>query len=413
MEDLKVTIHEIKTTLKEIDVEIPRLKFEGVFEDKVKKYSKELRLNGFRKGNIPKRLVAERFREPITNEALETLVESTIKEICEKNQIVPIVPAQVDNLLNEPGKPIQLKARVEVEPQVEITQYQSLGISLPPVSPVSDEEVLEQITQYASSIAEETDSSEPGKVGDVAVGEYIEIQIDGVVHPLGDKKDFRIEIGKDKLQEFNTAFLGSVPGVEKEVSVNYPADYEVATLAGKHGLYKFKITAIKSKILPALDDEFAQKTGSESFQALKDTLKKQLESGKIQENKNKASREAIQKIIEAHPFEVPEARIKNYIEYRVKQSQGEKARVSPQVESQLRPEAIFELKKHRILEQVAEKEKIKPSQEEVDARIQEMADQYGMPFDQVKASLRQSGRIVDIREDLKLQKTVDFILGLH
>ena len=110
---------------------------------------------------------------------------------------------------------------------------------------------------------------------------------------------------------------------------------------------------------------------------------------------------------------MPKARIHNYVNYKLERMGH---RHEPGVDhghdhSDLEREAAFNIKRYRILEEIARKENIKPAQEDVDARIRDLAEQYGTDFERLKAELRKSGKIVDIREELKSEATLDFVIG--
>jgi trigger factor len=132
---------------------------------------------------------------------------------------------------------------------------------------------------------------------------------------------------------------------------------------------------------------------------------------KVISNRN-AEKEVIEKIIQDNPFDVPKARVEMFLEYMCKQN-GIKVEDLPETErTSQEKEAIFNIKRHRILEQVSKTEKIKATQQEVDAKITDLATQYGMKFEDLKATLRQSGKTNDIREEIKHQKTMDLLLGV-
>jgi trigger factor len=197
------------------------------------------------------------------------------------------------------------------------------------------------------------------------------------------------------------------------VGVNFPADYYQADLAGKRADYKLKILEVNELRLPDLNDEFAKGYGFESLDAFKARIKEDLGKQGLQRAKEEAYEQAMRKLLEANPFDIPKARINNYVNYKLEQ-QGHKH--EPGVDhghdhSDLEQEAVFNIKRYRLLEEISRKENIKPAQEDVDARIRELADQYGTDFEGLKAQLRKSGKIVDIREELKSEKTLDFVIG--
>ena len=124
--------------------------------------------------------------------------------------------------------------------------------------------------------------------------------------------------------------------------------------------------------------------------------------------------EAIDKLIEANPFDVPHARVIDLIKYTLKRNAGTNEDIEPTDEDlkTLEPEAVREIKKHRILEFVANKEKLKPTQAMVDARIENIAKAYGVDAKTLKDHFRQSGRTVAIRDELRVEMASDLLVGI-
>ena len=165
-----------------------------------------------------------------------------------------------------------------------------------------------------------------------------------------------------------------------------------------------------------MDEEFCKQIGVKDVEELKQNLAEGLANQKQDAAKNKAINEAIDKIIEQNPFEVPKARVYDLIKWTLnRNAQSEKDVVEPTEEqlNGLTPEAIREIKKHRILDFVATKEKIKPAQADVDARLKQMADAYHVDFETLKGHFRQSGRINQLRDELRVQMAADFIVGIR
>jgi len=184
----------------------------------------------------------------------------------------------------------------------------------------------------------------------------------------------------------------------------------------KDGKLKVEITDIREIVPPKMDEEFCKQIGVKDEADLKNNLAEGLAAQKKDAAKTKAINEAIDKLIESNPFEVPQCRIVDLIRWTINRNvQDEKDRVEPTEEQiqQLSPEAVHEIKKHRILEFVAVKEKIRPNQAAVDARLKEMANAYHVDFETLKGHFRQSGRINQLRDELRFQMAADFLVGIR
>ncbi len=407
---MKAILSEPNSTERVLDIEVERERFDKIFDQKVKKYSKEVRLNGFRPGQVPKDVVAKRFKDPINAESMEALVEEVIKEACKEHNIEPIAPGRIDKLENEAGKPITLKAIMEVDPPLVVKDYK-LDIPVH-AADISDADVEVQVEMLRKRKADESKVDRASALGDIIVAEYISISIDGEDKPLPQHREFRIELGVGSIPEMDKALTGAKAGEEKHVSFAFPDDYRQTNLAGKRSEYNLKILEINEVKLPALDDEFAKGYGFESMEGCRTRIREDLGKQSLQRSREEAYDEAMRRLLDTNNFDIPKARIQNYVRYKLEE-QGHKHENDDHGHdhSDLEEEAAFNIRRYRILEEIAKIEKIKPSTEEVDARVREMAEQYGTDFETLKASLRKNGKIIDIREELKSEKTLDFVIG--
>ncbi|MEO7425493.1 MAG: trigger factor [Fibrobacteria bacterium] len=407
---MKATISEPTTTERVLEIEVERERFDRIFDQKVKKYSKEVRINGFRPGNVPKDVIAKRFKDPINQESLETLVDEVVKEACKEHNIEPIAPGRIDKLENEVGKPIMVKAIMEVDPPIEVKDYK-LDIPVHGAD-ITDEEVGVQVEGLRKRQAEETKVDRPAALGDVVVAQYLSINIGGEAKPLPPRPEFRMELGTSSVPAMDRALIGATVGEERTATFTFPADYAQADFAGKDSEYQLKILEVNEVKLPALDDELSKKFGFDTMDIFRARIREDLAKQSLQKAKEEAYDEAMRRLMEMNSFDIPKARIQNYVRYKLEQ-QGHVHDNDDHGHdhSDLEQEAVFNIRRYRLLEEISKKEKIKPTSEEVDARLKDMAEQYGTDFETLKASLRKSGKILDVREELKSEKTLDFVIG--
>ncbi|MGL1935208.1 MAG: trigger factor [Fibrobacterales bacterium] len=413
---MNVTVSDPKSTQKQLEIEIPQENIKESFDAKIKKYGKEISIKGFRKGKVPKNVVVARFGPSIRQEAVEETIDAIIKEEFKKNNIEPVAPANLQNFEDDEKGPIKLTVIVDIDPEIEITKYEKLGVKVGAVK-VSDKDVKEDLERMLKSIAEEKTITRKAKKGDVVIGDYLEVKIGEEPSTIPEKPEFRIEIGSSQTKEFDAALKGVKAGEEIEVSFTYPKDFFQEDLREKAAYFKLNVTEVKELTVPELDDEAAKKFGAESSDALTTQTKERLEKYKGDEARYEAHKKAVDKLIDSNKFEIPESRIYQYAKNVINQQhQGhDHESVEPTEEEieQSRENAERDIKKYRIIDYISKQEKIKVNQSDVDARIKEMADMYGMDFEQMKASLRSSGHVVNIREELKYEKTLNWIVGIR
>lgn len=407
---MKATVTEPSSTKRQLEIEMPQSEVQGPFNSKISKYSKEIEIKGFRKGKVPRNMIIARFGAAIRQEAVEEAIDKAIRTELENAKIEPIAQGSIESFEDNEKDDIKFTVVVEVDPEIEIKDYDNLNVSAEEVS-VGDEEINTEIEAAQKQFAEEAVVEGASEDGHVLEGQYLKLIIAGDEKPVPENPAFRIEVGASRTPGFDEHLIGLQAGDEKEIAFTFPEDYGNEELNGKDAVYTIKVEAVKSLNLPELDDEFAKKLGSESFDEFKTSLVKNIETYKFNQSKSKAHDAVIEMLIERNPFEVPEARIKYFAQATLNKPEGEEA-TEEEVEN-LREQAITEIKKHRILEAISKEEKIKVKQAEVDARIKEIGAMYGMGFDDLKAQLRSSGRIVGIREELKKEKTLDFLIGIR
>lgn len=407
---MKTTLTNQSSTERVLDIEIERERFDKVFDQKVKKYSKEVRINGFRPGQVPKEIVAKRFKDPINAESLEAVIEDALKEACKEHNIEPIAPGRIDKLENEAGKPILVKAILEIDPVVVIKDYK-LDIPVH-AAEIGEQEVDAQVAMLRKRKGEETKVTRAAATGDVLIVEYLSISIGGEVKPLPSNREFRVELGTGSIPEMDRAMLGASVDEIKQVSFTFPDNYGQAELAGKPSEYELKILEVNEVKLPAVNDAFAISYGFDSLAALRERISTDLNAQALRRAKEAAYEEAMEKLIEVNNFEIPKARIQNYVKYKLEeQGHVHEHDDHGHDHSDLEQEAVFNIRRYRILDEISKAEKIKPTAEEVDVRVRELAAEYGTDFESFKASLRKNGKLIDIREELKSEKTLDFVIG--
>jgi trigger factor len=319
-------------------------------------------------------------------------------------------PGRVEKLENEDGKPIVVKAIMEIDPEVVLNDYK-FNIALNP-APVDDAVVTARIDDIRRQLAQETPLDRPAQTGDVVMSRYLRIEMEGEEQPLPQYPVFRVELGKGSVAALDKALEGAKAGETKEVAFTYPADFANPMMAGKKAAYSLAIEQVVEVKLPEVNDEFAKSIGYESVDEMRAKLKDRLAEANLRQARETAWNEAIDRLIQNHPVEVPKARIRNYVDHRLK----EMGHVHDHDDhghdhSDLEQEAVSQIRRWRILDAIAAKENVKPDQEMVDERIRELAMRYGTDFEGLKASLRKSGKILDIREEVKAEKTLDLVIG--
>ena len=412
---MSVEIKETSATVRTLEITIPQADLKGPFEKKLSQYKKQVSMKGFRQGMVPKNMILKQFGDAIRHEAVDEVVNKLVQESLKNANIIPVGSMKVVDFKDDKENDIALKVEVEMDPEIDIQGYADTGITVPETA-VHEEEVNEEYNRLMQMWSRDEHVDRSAQKGDVVVGNYIEVVIDGEKQELPENREFRSLLGESASPGFDEGLVGANAGETKEINFKYPDDHKDERYRGKTAQFKVEVTDVRAIVPPTMDEEFFKKIGVKDVEELKNNLAEGLANQKQDSAKNKAVNEAIDKLIESNPFEVPKARVYDLIKWTLNRNAQSESEVVEPTEEQLNaltPEAIREIKKHRILDFVATKEKIRPNQAAVDARLQEMANAYHVDFETLKGHFRQSGRINSLRDELRVQMAADFIVGIR
>lgn len=408
---MNVVVAERGATERELDLEIPGESLSTLLEAKIESYRKKINLPGFRPGKLPKDVVKKRFGASIRSEAIEELVDKSIREALTDKKILPVAPGTVESLDAPEGGVIKLKYLFEVDPEIELKDYKGLGIAVEKVS-ISDADVDARILEIQNQTAEVTKPERPSRTGDLVTARYNKILVDGVEMPAP-VPVFQAELGKG-IPAVDAALTGATVGQSLSIDFTFPADYADATQAGKAARYEVTVEGVFERKVPEATDEWASKLGPfANLQELRDRVQKDLVENAERQAKQKAHDEAVDVVLSRNPFSVPKARVEHFVNWQRERMmrQGSQVPALPELMQIFGTEAEKQLRRQRAIEWIAEKEAIKATTDEVDARIKEMAEQAGISADDAREELRKSGRLMEVRESIRLEKTLDWLVS--
>jgi trigger factor len=414
---VKSKVSEPESWKRVFDIEIPHDEVEKVCEQKLQTVKKELSLPGFRPGKVPFPLIKQRFGEAIRADAIEDLIQKSFKDACTEKNIMPISKGVVNNLKADAGQPLSFTIEAEIDPEIEFKGYAKHKVKVSPKK-VKDGDVDDAVKDLRERFADFKDAGRPSKKGDYVKLEYLKVIIDDQERKDVKNPAYPVELGAEhRIKDFDKGLIGHSAGETVDIAIKFPKDYSDKEVAGKSGEFSIKITAVQEKILPEVAAFLKQLGEFEDETALRARLRSNLEAEALEQAKNEAYNKAIENIIQDNPFDVPPARIEMFIDYLMERSKEERRGAEPlptreEVAERYRDMAERTIKRHRIIDYIAAKEKIQATQEEVDAEIKKMAERYNQPFDTIKQTLRQNGTTLRIRDDLREQKTLDFLVEM-
>lgn len=399
----------------ELQITVPVEEIDRETERVIANLQKKVRLPGFRPGKAPTSLIRTRFAHEVRQDVLENLVPKYLDERFKAEELKVVSRPNITDVHFEKGEPLKFKAEFEVAPQVELGEYIGLSVHYNEPS-VTDEDINARLEQLREQKAQYV-TVDPRPAED---GDHVLVSLDSDDPPVH-QEEVPLHIGsEDTLPAFNEALRGMSPEGEMDLEVTYPEDYGQEKLAGKTIKFHMQLKSIRRKELPELNDEFAKDLGDfTTLEELKEAIRKSIFHEREMEAQTKAKEEAIDRLVEAHDFAVPEVyvegQIRTELESKLQQFASRGIDVSKlkldweKVKESQRPKAIRGVKASLLLDKVADREAIGATQDEVDHEVQRIARQQREPVAAVRRKLEKDGVIGRIANHIRTEKTLNFL----
>jgi trigger factor len=425
---MKTEVVDVSPTRKEIKIEIEADAVRSAYDRISDRYAQAATVPGFRPGHAPRSVVRTRFKDKIRGDVLQELVPQAVQDAIEEHALDVIGEPELhlDNSegLNKIGtEPINLHVHVDVLPEVTLGEYKGLEAARR-VRPVTDEDV----NRVVEGLLEASASLQPVEDRGAETGDTVTVNFNGKFVETPDAEDINVEdvdveLGGEGVQEeFTDNLLGVKADEERAFTVSYPEDFTSKGLAGKTVEYTAKVVAVRRKELPELDDEWAKSLGEEyeTVSVLREKVRADLQKRAGVESDNRLRSEVMRKLVEAHPFEVPqklsEHQANHRLEAAVRDMMGRG--IDPRgadinwegVRDSLKAQADFDVRASMLLERIADEEQIEVSNEEIEAEINEIAESSRQTPEQVRAALTKQGGTTSIADRLRNRKALDLIV---
>ena len=407
----------------ELVLDVPAEEVTKAFRTVVRSYQKYARIPGFRPGKTPESVIRRRFATEIRKEVIDGLLPERFNKSVSELGIRPVGQPQVTELTVDDGQPLHVKAVFEYVPSFSIEGYQSVTVEKLPVE-ITEDEFQHEIAELRESRATIEPVDEDRALVD---GDWAQISYSGQVVGEQDAEpvagqDALVEIGgKDTVEAFSTVLRGAKPGQELKAEVIYPAEYPEAKLAGKTVAYDVTVKAIKKRIVPELNDDFAKELGNyETLADLENRIREHISNRKRHSVEAETKDKLFAALSEKFPFPVPESLVQDQIDARLERglralaAQG----MDPEQMRKLdfarlrtaqRDGAIAEVKTFLLIDRIAEAEGITVSEEEVERELHMAALQSRESVETLRQRLTQDGGLARIREQLKREKTANLL----
>ena len=413
----------MKKNVKEIEIKLEGKEWETCLDKAFKKKNKDVRIDGFRKGQAPKATYIKKFGiESLYMEAVDFALDSAYKKALDEAKVVPVIEPKLDvKDINE--KAVTFMFTIVTKPEVKLGEYKKLGIKKE-TAKATKKEIDEEVEQLRSQMAEIVlkDAKEKVAEKDTAVIDF-KGYVDGKELEGGKGENFPLEIGSHSfIPGFEEGLIGMKSGETKTLDLEFPKDY-VKDLAGKKVKFDVTVHEIKTRKLPELNEDFYKDLGYEDMKTeeefrkevekvLNDRKQKELDDKFLDACLEKAANnmkvdindeiidDEIHRMIHdvEHKLQMQGLTIDQYYEFT--------GLTHEKMHEQMHDEAVKRIKYRYLIECVADAEKIDFTKKEVEAKAEEMAKNYGITKDEL---LKAYGSDEVVKYDMKMHKALEII----
>lgn len=415
---------DVSETRKRLTIEIPVETVDAEIDRVTARVGRSARVPGFRAGRVPTKVVWQRYKDDILHDVAHHLVPHALEDALRQREVEPVDTPDVRDVVVEAGRPLTFTATFDVVPAFDPGDYR--GIPLRKKAVLVDEAevdgMLERLRQRAARF-------EPIEGRALAAGDWATVdltrQLLGADPPATAEShtDVTIELGAQANPPgFDEQLLGLEASAGKTFTVQYPGDYAVQELAGKSVAYTVAVKGIKQRVVPGLDDEFAKDLGSfDSLEALRARVRQDLEHEASQEADRAVRGDLLKALAARVTFAVPDALVEAELDRRVEdfarrlidqQVDPRKAGIDwNQLRTSQREQAIESVKATVVLDEIAKREPVTVSDEEVDREIARFAERGSRAEAAVRAQLEKDDGLSRLRGGMRREKTMDLLLA--
>ena len=389
---MNTKIEKLPENVVKVDIEIPAKDAVDYYNNAAKKLAQYVNIPGFRKGKAPRNIVEQHIGEDrIKYEALESALPRIFSEVIKENNFDVVAQPYVESYDYKIGEDMKIVAKLELRPEVTLGEYKGLTIDVEGYKTPEDalQKSLDNLLNQSATTQVVTDRNT--EANDIVVFDF-EGFANGEKIEHGDAKNYTLDLANSSfIPGFAEQLVGKPMGEEFDINVTFPAEYHEKKLAGQPAVFKCKINEIKTKVLPELNDEFAQKVGKfKTVDDLKADIQSYLDNQKADIDRTNSEKAVFEKVVEGAKVEIQQSMIDREADQLVEEykqklqmqgftwEQAVEAQGYDEIMKSLKEDAAIRVKNSLVIDKIAKEENITVSQADFGAKLSELSQMYQM-----------------------------------
>jgi trigger factor len=414
---MQVTVKDVSTVKKILSIEVPEKDVVQELDNAYKTLKKNAKIKGFRPGKAPRSVLERYYKQDVHNDVTSKLLQDSFIAALKETELSIVGQPQLDPpSLDEKG-PYKYEATVEVKPELGELDFKGLKLQKN-LYEVSDEEIDTQLKLLQKNLAKREPITEERPVQE---DDFVSIDYQGFKdgQPFVETQktnNFTMKVGAGSiLKEFDEQIIGMQPGASREIQVKFPEDYFNDKLANHEITFQTTLNEIREEKLPEIDDEFAKELGQyENLDAVKKAITDNLQQGYDKRVEHELNEQIFEALIAKTEFELPESMVEYELEGIVEEAERSFAYYNKSMEEaglskeklseQYRGTAEKQVRRHLILGQIVDQEKLTLADGELEKGFEEIAASVNQPAEQIRSYYQQNSDKLEIFKHTLLEK---------
>ena len=422
---METKIEKLPENLVKVDIEIPAKDAVEYYNNAAKKLAQYVNIPGFRKGKAPRNVVEQHIgEERIKHEALETALPRIFSEVVRENDFDVVAQPYVESYSFNIGEAMKITAKIELRPEVTLGNYKGVTVEVDEYKTPEDAFQKSLDSLLAQSATTEIVTGRNTEATDIVVFDF-DGYSNGEKIEHGDAKNYTLDLANSSfIPGFAEQLVGRPLGEDFEINVTFPEEYHEKKLAGQPAVFKCKINEIKTKVLPELTDEFAQKVGPfKTVDELKADIQQYLDTQKADIDRTNSEKAIFEKIVGDAKVEIQQSMIDREADQLVEEykqklqmqgftwEQAVEAQGYDEIMNSLKEDAAVRVKNSLVIDKIAKEENITVSQADFGAKLTELSRMYQIDAQTMLKQLSQTPGVFNALSQQALNEKVTQFLA--